>query len=154
MRIGLIAPTGVPVPPPVVTTAHGPFDATLGPVYRAMRGVAVVAISYHQAATADGVPLAGVIHHGLDLNSVPLGRGDGGYASFLGRMSPDKGARQAALIARAAGVRLRLAAKLRDRQNASTSTRRSSRYCARTSSSSGNWASPRSWSSSGARSPW
>jgi hypothetical protein len=24
-----------------VTTAHGPFDATLSPVYRAMRGVAL-----------------------------------------------------------------------------------------------------------------
>jgi glycosyltransferase involved in cell wall biosynthesis len=104
------APAGTPV----LTTAHGPFDATLGPVYRAMRGVAIVAISYHQAATADGIPLAGVIHHGLDLNSVPEGRGDGGYASFLGRMSPEKGPREAALAARAAGVPLRMAAKLRE----------------------------------------
>src|SRR4051794_33670059 len=99
---------------PVVTTAHGPFNATLGPVYRAMRGVAVLAISYHQAATARGVPLAGVIHHGLDIDSVPEGRGNGGYASFLGRMSPEKGAREAALVARAAGVPLRIAAKLRE----------------------------------------
>jgi glycosyltransferase involved in cell wall biosynthesis len=100
--------------PPVVTTAHGPFDATLSPVYRAMRGVAVLAISHHQASTADGVPLAGVIHHGLDVESVPIGLGDGGYASFLGRMSPDKGPREAALVARAAGVPLRMAAKLRE----------------------------------------
>jgi len=35
-----------PAGKPVVTTAHGPFDATLRPVYRAMRGVAVVAISH------------------------------------------------------------------------------------------------------------
>jgi glycosyltransferase involved in cell wall biosynthesis len=99
---------------PVVTTAHGPFDATLGPMYRAMRGAAVVAISFHQATTAVGVPLAGVIHHGLDVGSVPEGRGDGGYASFLGRMSPEKGPREAALVARAAGVPLRMAAKLRE----------------------------------------
>jgi glycosyltransferase involved in cell wall biosynthesis len=98
----------------VVTTAHGPFDATLGPVYRAMRGVALVAISNHQAATAHGVPVAGVIHHGLDVESVPLGTGNGGYASFLGRMSPEKGPREAALVARAAGVPLRMAAKLRE----------------------------------------
>jgi glycosyltransferase involved in cell wall biosynthesis len=104
------APAGTPV----VTTAHGPFDATLSPVYRAMRGVAVVAISYHQAATAVGVPLATVIHHGLDVESVPVGRGNGGYASFLGRMSPEKGPREAALVARAAGVPLRMAAKLRE----------------------------------------
>jgi len=104
------APAGTPV----VTTAHGPFDATLGPVYRAMRGVAVLAISHHQAGTARGVPLAGVIHHGLDVHSIPVGRGDGGYASFLGRMSPEKGPRHAALVARAAGVPLRMAAKLRE----------------------------------------
>jgi glycosyltransferase involved in cell wall biosynthesis len=99
---------------PVVTTAHGPFDAILGPVYGAMRGVALLAISHHQAATARGVPVAGVIHHGLDVGDVPVGRGDGGYASFLGRMSPEKGPRQAALVARAAGVPLRMAAKLRE----------------------------------------
>jgi glycosyltransferase involved in cell wall biosynthesis len=99
---------------PVVTTAHGPFDERLSGLYRAMRGVAVVAISDHQASTADGVPLAGVIHHGLDVGSVPVGRGDGGYASFLGRMSPEKGAHEAVLVARAAGVPLRMAAKLRE----------------------------------------
>jgi glycosyltransferase involved in cell wall biosynthesis len=99
---------------PVVTTAHGPFDATLGSIYRAMSGVAILAISHHQAATAGGIPLAGVIHHGLDVESVPVGRGNGGYASFLGRMCPDKGPREAALIARAAGVPLRMAAKLRE----------------------------------------
>jgi glycosyltransferase involved in cell wall biosynthesis len=103
-----------PAGQPVVTTAHGPFDPALGPVYRAMRGVAILAISHHQAATADGIPLAGVIHHGLDVNAVPQGRGTGGYASFLGRMSPEKGPREAALIARAAGVPLRMAAKLRE----------------------------------------
>jgi glycosyltransferase involved in cell wall biosynthesis len=99
---------------PVVTTAHGPFNATLGPVYGAMHGVDIVAISHHQAATAHGVRLAGVIHHGLDVSSVPVGLGAGGYVSFLGRMSPEKGPREAALIARAAGVPLRIAAKLRE----------------------------------------
>jgi glycosyltransferase involved in cell wall biosynthesis len=99
---------------PVVTTNHGPFDATTIPLYRAMRGVSVLAVSHHQASTAAGVPVAGVIHHGIDVDAVPVGRGDGGYASFLGRMSPDKGPRQAALVARAAGVPLRMAAKLRE----------------------------------------
>jgi glycosyltransferase involved in cell wall biosynthesis len=104
------APAGTPV----LTTAHGPFDATLGPVYAAMRGVALVAISRHQAGTARGIRVTRVIHHGLDVDCVPVGRGRGGYASFLGRMSPDKGPREAALVARAAGVPLRMAAKLRE----------------------------------------
>src|SRR4051794_41585626 len=93
-----------PARTPVVTTAHGPFDAMLGPVYRAMRGVAVVAISYHQAATADGVPLAGVIHHGLDVESVPVGHGNGGDARFLVRVSPGEGPPAASLLARGSGV--------------------------------------------------
>jgi glycosyltransferase involved in cell wall biosynthesis len=99
---------------PVVTTNHGPFDAAMTPIYRAMRGVPVLAISHHQASTAAGVPIAGVIHHGIDVAAVPVGSGAGGYASFLGRMSPDKGPREAALVARAAGVPLRIAAKVRE----------------------------------------
>ncbi|MHA3700842.1 glycosyltransferase family 4 protein [Jatrophihabitans sp. YIM 134969] len=99
---------------PVVTTAHGPFNALLAPLYRAMRQAFLVAISHHQASTASGMDIAAVIHHGIDVGTVPIGRGDGGYASFLGRMCPEKGPRQAALVARAAGVPLRMAAKLRE----------------------------------------
>jgi glycosyltransferase involved in cell wall biosynthesis len=99
---------------PVAATNHGPFHAGSTPVYVAMQDVAIVAISHNQAATATGIPIAAVIHHGIDTERVPVGRGDGGYASFLGRMSPEKGPRVAALVARAAGVPLRMAAKLRE----------------------------------------
>jgi glycosyltransferase involved in cell wall biosynthesis len=98
----------------VVATNHGPFDATSTPVYRAMRDTDVVAISASQALAATDVPIAAVIHHGIDVEDVPVGRGNGGYASFLARMCPDKGPREAALVARAAGVPLRMAAKLRE----------------------------------------
>lgn len=103
-------PAGVPV----VTTNHGPFSHPLNQIYRAMTDVWVVAISHSQAATADGARIAAVIHHGIDVTSVPIGRGLGGFASFLGRMCPEKGPREAALIARAAGVPLKMAAKLRE----------------------------------------
>ncbi len=103
-----------PVGVPVVTTNHGPFDASLNPIYRALGDVPVIAISRSQASTAHGVRIAAVIHHGIDVAAVTEGRGRGGYASFLGRMSPDKGPREAVLIARAAGVPLRMAAKLRE----------------------------------------
>jgi glycosyltransferase involved in cell wall biosynthesis len=99
---------------PVVTTLHGPLDPKMAPIYRAFRDVSVIAISHHQASTASGVPITRVIHHGLDLVEVPVGEGDGGYATFLGRMSPEKGPREAALIARTAGVPLRMAAKIRE----------------------------------------
>ena len=52
---------------PVVTTNHGPFDGDLRDYYRAISGrVPVIAISHHQASTAREIPVAGVIHHGID----------------------------------------------------------------------------------------
>jgi glycosyltransferase involved in cell wall biosynthesis len=105
-------PAGVPV----VTTVHGPFDENLGPIYAEMsrRGVHVVAISENQASTAPGIKVAAVIHHGIDVEDVPTGSGDGGYTCFLGRMVADKGVREAVLAARAAGLPLKIAAKMRE----------------------------------------
>jgi glycosyltransferase involved in cell wall biosynthesis len=100
---------------PIVTTNHGPFDSELAALYRAIASeVAVVAISHHHASTARGIPLAGVIHHGVDVDAFPLGDGDRGYLLFLGRMSADKGVDLAVDIARSAGVPLRIAAKMRE----------------------------------------
>jgi glycosyltransferase involved in cell wall biosynthesis len=101
----------------VLTTNHGPFDEDLTALYQRLagRGVPVVAISHHQASTADGIPIARVIHHGLDLDGIAVGAGDGGHALFLGRMSPDKGVHLAIEAARAAGLPLRIAAKMRER---------------------------------------
>ncbi|GAA5194355.1 glycosyltransferase family 4 protein [Rugosimonospora acidiphila] len=100
---------------PVVTTNHGPYRPQLLPIYQAMnRHAAIVAVSHHQASTATGVHIARVIHHGIDVDAVPVGDGAGGYFCFLGRMSPRKGVREAALVAHKAGVPLRIAAKIQD----------------------------------------
>lgn len=98
---------------PVVTTNHGPFGPDLSALYRVTSDrVPVIAISHHQASQAAGVNLAGVVHHGVDLDRFPVGSGGGDYALFLGRMSPDKGVERAVRLARAAGIPLRLAAKM------------------------------------------
>ena len=103
--------TGVDVP--VVTTVHGEFTPELTELYRAVSGsVSIVAISHHQRSTAPSVPIARVIHHGLDTHRVTPGAGDGGYVVFLGRMHPSKGAHRAIRIARMAGKRLLIAAKM------------------------------------------
>jgi glycosyltransferase involved in cell wall biosynthesis len=101
---------------PVVTTNHGPFNADLNPIYAegSRQGVAVVAISGHQKSTARNVKIAAVIHHGIDVDDIPIGDGAGGYACTLGRMTPAKGIREAILVAREAGVPLRIAAKMRE----------------------------------------
>jgi glycosyltransferase involved in cell wall biosynthesis len=101
---------------PVVTTNHAPFDAELRPVYHAIsRTVPIVAISHSHARSAAGiVPVAAVIHHGIDVADFRFEASPGDYSMFLGRMSPTKGAHRAARIARAAGERLVIAAKMRE----------------------------------------
>lgn len=99
----------------VVTTNHGPFNDELSDLYRRLADrVPIIAISHSQAAAARSVPVARVIHHGLDLGSFPFGDGGGGHLLFLGRMAPEKGAHRAVEVARAAGTPLMLAAKMRE----------------------------------------
>lgn len=98
---------------PVVTTNHGPFQSELGDYYRAIvGGTPIIAISQHQASTAVDIPLAAVIHHGVDPERFPVGEGHGGYALFLGRMCPEKGIPTAIRVARRAGIPLVIAAKM------------------------------------------
>jgi glycosyltransferase involved in cell wall biosynthesis len=102
-------------PRAVVTTNHGPFTEDSKDLYRhTARRVPLIAISHHHASTAGGVPVARVIHHGIDTTRFPFGDGGGRYALFLGRMSPTKGVREAIDIARRAGVPLVIAAKQRE----------------------------------------
>jgi glycosyltransferase involved in cell wall biosynthesis len=100
----------------VVTTNHGPFDEELSAVYRSIgERVPIIAISQSQARNASPeVPIAAVIPHGIDVETFPVGTDPGDYVVFLGRMSPAKGAHRAARVARAAGVRLIIAAKMRE----------------------------------------
>ena len=98
---------------PIVATNHGPFEHELATLYRAVsEEVAVVAISHAQAAAATSTRIAAVIHHGIDVDSLPMGRGDGGYSLFLGRMCPTKGVDIAVRVARASGIPLVIAAKM------------------------------------------
>jgi len=104
---------------PLVTTVHGPLDHDLVPLYAAMAdSVPIIAVSAAQSRPAPEIPIARVIHHGIDPTMFEVGDGsgdeDGPFLLFLGRMAPDKGAARAVEVARAAGARLLLAAKMRD----------------------------------------
>jgi glycosyltransferase involved in cell wall biosynthesis len=55
-----------------------------------------------------------VIHHGIDVDRIPVGKGDGGYLVFLGRVSPSKGICEAIDLANRTGLPLRIAAKARE----------------------------------------
>jgi glycosyltransferase involved in cell wall biosynthesis len=99
---------------PVVATNHGPFEERSLRIYRLAGGVGVIAISRNQAASARDVPVLRVIHHGVNPDAFPVGDGAGGFLLFLGRMAPGKGVREAALVAKEAGRRLLIAAKMRE----------------------------------------
>jgi glycosyltransferase involved in cell wall biosynthesis len=99
----------------VVTTIHGPFNDELTDFYgRIGHRVPIIAISHHQRRHVPHVPIARVIHHGLDAAEFPVGDGDGGYVLFLGRMAYEKGAHRAMEAAYKAGVPLLMAAKMRE----------------------------------------
>ena len=99
---------------PVAVTHHGPFDDGAHSDFRRVDSrIALVAISHHQASTANGLHVAKVIHHGIDPSRFPIGPG-GDYLVFLGRMTPDKGAHRAAALAREADVPLFIVGKQRE----------------------------------------
>ncbi len=99
---------------PVVATNHMPFTRTMTAIFgAAVPRVGLIAISHSHAASTT-LPIAGVVHHGVDLREFPEGAGDGGYVAVLSRMTPEKGIHRAIAIARAAGVQLQIAAKMRE----------------------------------------
>jgi len=99
----------------VATTIHGDLEGELADLYaRIADRVATIAISHSQWRPAPHIPMARVIHHGLDAVDFPFGDRDGGYCLFLGRMSPDKGAHRAIQAAQKAGIPLKMAAKMRE----------------------------------------
>ena len=100
---------------PVVTTIHGQVTAqNRRRLAQTARHASIVAISHAHARSFGPIPVAGVIHHGIDLDIHKPGPGTGGYLLFLGRMSPDKGVHRAVRVARRAGWPLVISAKIRE----------------------------------------
>lgn len=98
---------------PTVVTLHGRLDIPdIGPVYRAYPEVGLISISDAQREPLKGVRWLRTVHHGLPRELYVPGDGGGGYLLFLGRISPEKRPDCAIRIACAAGVPLRIAAKV------------------------------------------
>ncbi len=101
------------VPTPVVTTVHGFSSEKVVAVYRAFDDVARY-VSISDADRHPDLTYEATVHHGIDTAAVPVGAGDGGYLLFLGRIHPDKGAREAVQVARAVGMPLVMAGIVQD----------------------------------------
>jgi len=99
---------------PVVTTIHGQVAGNHRRLAEASRHASVVAISHAHARSFGDIPVAAVIHHGIDLDIHEPGPGTGGYLLFVGRMSPDKGVHRAVRTARRADWPLVISARIRE----------------------------------------
>ncbi len=97
---------------PVVTTLHGRLDRNDVQQLLANDRIPAVSISYAQRDAVPSAFWAANVYHGLPLDCYRPGPGDGEYVVFLGRMSPEKRPHVAIDIARRAGVRLVIAAKV------------------------------------------
>jgi glycosyltransferase involved in cell wall biosynthesis len=101
-----------------VTTVHGRLDLPeLAPLYREFSDMPLVSISNAQRRPLPFANWVGTVHHGLAREVCPFNPAfnhpaRGGYFAFLGRVSPEKGLERAIEIARRAGARLRIAAKI------------------------------------------
>jgi glycosyltransferase involved in cell wall biosynthesis len=102
--------------PPIVHTVHGAWTPELCRLYERLAGrVALVAISHDHASHAPpGLPLAGVVHNGIDVSHYPFEASSNGHLAWVGRAGPDKGADLAVAVATRLGLPLRMAMKLNE----------------------------------------
>lgn len=96
-----------------VSTVHGRLDIPdLVPLYNVYQGMPVVSISDAQREPLPHLNWQGTVHHGFPIDSYKFCRKQGEYLVFLGRTSPEKGLDRAIAIAKAAGIPLKIAAKV------------------------------------------
>jgi glycosyltransferase involved in cell wall biosynthesis len=96
-----------------VTTLHGRLDLKdLPGAYQRWPHFPLVSISNHQRLPIPYAHWMQTIHHGLLSTSYDLNPAPGQYLAFLGRISPEKRPDRAIAIAIAAGLPLKMAAKI------------------------------------------
>jgi glycosyltransferase involved in cell wall biosynthesis len=101
---------------PVLTTLHERLDLPEPRLLlEAFAGWPLVSISDGQRRPVEdlGLNWVATVHHGLDLASTyELGRGEGGYLVFLGRIAAEKDPVTAIRVAVKAGIPLKIAARV------------------------------------------
>ena len=100
-------------PTPYLTTLHGRLDLPeLTRIYDCFDDAPLVSISDAQRRPLPRANFVGTVHHGLPPNLLtpqPMARD---YLAFLGRICPEKSPDRAIRIARASGMKLKIAAKI------------------------------------------
>jgi len=100
-------------PTPYLTTLHGRLDLPeISPVFDCFQEAPLVSISDAQRRPLPNGNFIGTVHHGLPPNLLTPQPMERDYLAFLGRICPDKSPDRAIRIARAAGMKLKIAAKI------------------------------------------
>lgn len=98
---------------PTVHTMHGRLDLPhQQAVFPAYRDCNYVSISKKQQSFLPQLNWVGTVYHSVDVGSFPFKETPGEYLAFIGRISPEKGPEHAIAIAKAAGIPLKIAAKV------------------------------------------
>ncbi len=98
---------------PVIATMHGRLDlAGIPELLVSHPDVPLVAISDSQRRFFPDQRWIATIHHGLPLADMPFEPDPGDYLVFVGRITAEKGIREAIELSRESGVRLKIAAKV------------------------------------------
>jgi glycosyltransferase involved in cell wall biosynthesis len=96
-----------------LTTLHGRQDlGDLKPFYSRFGEMSLVSISDDQRKPLPHANFVATIHHGIPADLHRPSFEQGNYLAFLGRISPEKRPDRAIRIARAAGIPLKIAAKV------------------------------------------
>jgi glycosyltransferase involved in cell wall biosynthesis len=96
-----------------VTTFHGRLDLPeLSGLYREYAEMPVVSISDSQRKPIPWMNWQATVYHGLPEDLFTFQESPGRYLAFLGRVSPEKCLDRAVEIARGAGMKLKIAAKI------------------------------------------
>ena len=98
---------------PFLTTLHGRMDLPEhAPLYELYPEVPLVSISFAQRRGMPNANYAKTIHHGLPIDLLQPQAMRPEYLAFLGRIAPEKRPDRAIRIARRAGMKLKIAAKV------------------------------------------
>ncbi|MBI2933337.1 MAG: glycosyltransferase family 4 protein [Planctomycetes bacterium] len=98
---------------PTLTTVHGRLDLPdLVPLYREYTDMGLISISDAQRRPLRWARWMGTVYHGLPPDLFTYRDRPGDYLAFIGRFSPEKRCDRAVEIARRAGMKLKIAAKI------------------------------------------
>ncbi len=98
---------------PIITTLHGPLNVPYQQkVYSIYKSSKLISISYSQRKPMPNLNYVANVYNGIDVKIFSFNDKPKDYFAFLARMSPEKGPVEAIKIAKKAGVRLIMAAKV------------------------------------------